>query len=122
MLGKNVTHPQVNNSNNNIISIKDWLVLVEITESDLSKVMQSMNNNKSAGLDDISPYILKVCLPHNNTPQCFYYRRHITDGILQTAYSIHIEQNQWLSRSIKKGTKENANNDRPITFKNSEKK
>jgi hypothetical protein len=30
---------------------------------------------------------------------------------------MHIEKNQWLSRSIKKGTK-NANNDRPITFKN----
>ena len=50
MLGKNVTHPQVNNNNNNTISINDWLVLVEITESDLSKVMQSMNNKNQQDL------------------------------------------------------------------------
>jgi hypothetical protein len=81
VLGKNVTHPQINNNNNNsIISIKDSLVLLEITKTDLIKVIQSMNNKKSAGLDDILPYTKKVCSPHNNTPfrsiQCFNQRRH----------------------------------------------
>jgi hypothetical protein len=35
MLGKDLTHPQVNNNNSNIISIKDSPVLLEITETDL---------------------------------------------------------------------------------------
>jgi hypothetical protein len=42
----------------NIISPKDSLVLLEITETDLIKVIQGMKNKKS-GLGDISPYLLK---------------------------------------------------------------
>jgi hypothetical protein len=33
--------------------------MLEIAESDLINVIQGMMNKKSAGLDDISPYLLK---------------------------------------------------------------
>jgi hypothetical protein len=38
---------------------QDSFVLLEITETELIKIIQSMKNKKSAGLDDISPYLLK---------------------------------------------------------------
>jgi hypothetical protein len=60
MLDKNP--PQ---TSNNVISVKDSLVLLEITETELIKIIQSMKNKKSAGLDDISPYLLKkMCTSH----------------------------------------------------------
>jgi hypothetical protein len=45
ILDKNVMHPQ---TSNNIISLKDLLVLLEITETDLIKVIQGVKNKKSA--------------------------------------------------------------------------
>ena len=56
ILYKNLLHPQISNNN---ISIKDSLVLLEITETKFIKVIQGMKNKNSAGLDDISPYLLK---------------------------------------------------------------
>ena len=43
-LDKNLMHPQINNKNNNIKSIKDSFVLLEIAETDMIKVFQSMND------------------------------------------------------------------------------
>jgi hypothetical protein len=59
MLDKNP--PQTSNKT---ISIKDSLVLLEITEMELIEIIQRMKNKKSAGLDDISLYQLKTCIPH----------------------------------------------------------
>jgi ribosomal protein S16 len=39
-------------------------VLLEITETELIKVIHSMKNKKSAGLDDISPYLPKKRIPY----------------------------------------------------------
>jgi hypothetical protein len=47
--------PQTSNSITN---------LLEITETELIKIIQSLRNKKSAGLDDITPYLLKKCIPH----------------------------------------------------------
>lgn len=54
-------HPQ---TSNNITSINDSLVLLEITETELIKLIQSINNNKSAGLHDILPFLLNKCVLH----------------------------------------------------------
>jgi hypothetical protein len=51
-------------TSNNIISVKDSLFLLEITETELIKIIQSMKNKKSAGLGEISPYVQKKCVPH----------------------------------------------------------
>jgi hypothetical protein len=51
-LDKSPLQPQ---TSNNKISLKDSLVLLEIIETELIKVIHSMKNKKSAGLDDISP-------------------------------------------------------------------
>jgi hypothetical protein len=48
--------PQTSNS---ITNLKDSFVLLEITKTELIKIIQSMKNKKSAGLDGISPYLLK---------------------------------------------------------------
>jgi hypothetical protein len=56
ILDKNLLRPQTINS---IISLKDLLVLLYITEIELFKVIQGMKNRKLAGLDDVSPYLLK---------------------------------------------------------------
>jgi hypothetical protein len=52
MLDKKPPH-----TSNNITNLKDSFVLLEITETELK-------NTKSAGLDDISTYLLKKCIPH----------------------------------------------------------
>jgi hypothetical protein len=62
-------------TSNNILSVKDSLVLSEITETELIKIIQSMKNKKSAGLENISPYLpKKMCTSHNKaavrTGQC----------------------------------------------------
>jgi hypothetical protein len=46
-------------TSNNIANLKDSFVLLEITDTELIKIIQSMKNKKSAGLDDISTYLLK---------------------------------------------------------------
>jgi ornithine carbamoyltransferase len=43
----------------NKVSPKDLFVVLETTEAELTKVIQGMKNKKSAGLDDISPFLLK---------------------------------------------------------------
>jgi hypothetical protein len=70
-------HPQ---TSNNIISPKDSLVLLEITETDLIEVIQGMKNKKSAGLD-ISPYLLKKCAPHMIKPLLELVTASIREGI-----------------------------------------
>jgi hypothetical protein len=50
----------------NITNQKDSSALLEITEMELIKLIQSMKNKKSAGLDDISPYLLKKMYTSHN--------------------------------------------------------
>jgi hypothetical protein len=54
---KTSTHIQ---TTNNKINLRDSFALLEITETELIKVIQGMKNKKkkkkTAGLDDISPY------------------------------------------------------------------
>jgi hypothetical protein len=61
VLDQNLLHPQ---TSNNIIlaSPKDSLVLLEMTGTDLIKVIQGMKNKKS-GLDDLT-ISAKKCTPH----------------------------------------------------------
>jgi uncharacterized membrane protein YukC len=54
MLDKTPPH-----TSNNITNLKDSFVLLEITETELIKIIRSMKNKKSAELDDISTYLLK---------------------------------------------------------------
>jgi hypothetical protein len=46
------------------MSVKDSLVLLEITETEFIKIIQRMMNKNSAGLDDVSTYLLKEFIPH----------------------------------------------------------
>jgi hypothetical protein len=71
--------PQTSNS---ITNLKDSFVLLEITETELIKIIQSMKNKKSAGLDDISPYLLKkMYISHNKAAvrngKCIINGRHL---------------------------------------------
>jgi hypothetical protein len=54
MLDKKPPH-----ASNNITNLKDSFVFLEITETELIKIIQSTKNRKSTGLDDISTYLLK---------------------------------------------------------------
>jgi hypothetical protein len=70
-----------------------------------------MNNKKSAGLDDILPYILKECAPLIITLLLELVNASIREGISPST----------LKKSVvilvyKKGTKEDANKYRPITL------
>jgi hypothetical protein len=38
--------------------------LLEITETELTEVICSLKNKKSAGLDEISSYLLRKCAPY----------------------------------------------------------
>jgi hypothetical protein len=40
-------------TSNNITDLKDSFLLLEITQTELIKLIQSMKNKKSAGLDEI---------------------------------------------------------------------
>jgi hypothetical protein len=42
--------------------------LLEIRDTELTKAFHSLKSNKSAGLDDISPYLLKKCVPYMLKP------------------------------------------------------
>jgi hypothetical protein len=53
---KTSTHIQISATK---INLRDEFAPLEITESELIKVIHGMKNKKSAGLDDISPYLLK---------------------------------------------------------------
>ncbi|PNF31582.1 hypothetical protein B7P43_G00791 [Cryptotermes secundus] len=108
ILDKNLIHPQ---TINNIDSLKDSFVLLEITEADLIKIIHSMANKKSAGLDDISPYLLKSCIPYIAKPLLELVNASIRDGIFPS-----ILKKSVVSPIYKGGTKEDASNYRPITL------
>jgi hypothetical protein len=78
ILDKNLIHPQISN---NIVSLKDSFVLLEITEAYLIKIIHSMTNKMSAGLDDISLYLLKKCTPYITEPLLELVNASIRDGI-----------------------------------------
>jgi hypothetical protein len=70
-----------------------------------------MKNKKSAGLDDITPYLLKICIPYMIKPLLELVNASIREGIFPST----------LKKSVvipiyKNGTKEDATNFRPITF------
>jgi hypothetical protein len=46
----------------------DEFVLLEIIETELTKVVHSLRSKQLAGLDDISPYFLKKCVPYTLRP------------------------------------------------------
>jgi hypothetical protein len=71
-------------TSNNITSVKDSLVLLEITGTELIKLIQSMKNKKSAGLDDISPYLLKKSVPHIIKPLLELVNASIREGIFSS--------------------------------------
>jgi hypothetical protein len=55
-------------TSNNTICQKGSFVLLEITEAELTKVVHSVRCKESAGLDVISPYLLKKCMPYMLKP------------------------------------------------------
>jgi hypothetical protein len=76
MLDKKPPH-----TSNNITNLKDPSVLLEITETELIKIIQRLKNKKSAGLDDISTYLLKKCIPHIIKPLLELVNLSIRKGI-----------------------------------------
>jgi hypothetical protein len=108
---KNLLHPQ---TSNNIISLKDSLVLLEITETELIKVIQGMENKKSTGPDDTSPYLLKKYTPHIIKPFLELVRASIREGIFPSKL-----QKSVVKPIYKNGTKGDANNYCTRSFKGS---
>jgi hypothetical protein len=100
--------PQISN---NIISLKDSLVLLEITETELIKIIQSMKYKKSAELDDISPYLLKKCVPHIIKLLLELVNASIREGIFPSKLKKSV-----VKPIYKNGEKEEAINYRPITL------
>jgi hypothetical protein len=71
MLDKKPPH-----TSNNTTNLKSSFILLEIMETELIKIIQSLKNKKSAGLDDISTYLLKKMYTSHNkaavrTGKCF---------------------------------------------------
>jgi hypothetical protein len=98
-------------TSNNIISVKDSLVLLEITETELIKIILSMKNKKSAGLDGISPYLLKKCVPHIIKPLLELVNASIREGIFPSKLKKAV-----VKPIYKNGKKEEAINYRPFTL------
>jgi hypothetical protein len=73
--------------------------------------MQGMKNKKSAGLDDISPYLLKKCTPHMIKPLLELVNASIREGNFPSTLKKSV-----VKPIYKNGTKEDANNYRPITL------
>jgi hypothetical protein len=69
-----------------------------------------MKNKKSAGLDDISPYLLKKCTPHIIKPLLELVNASIREGIFPSTLKKLV-----VKPIYKNGTKD-ANNYRPITL------
>jgi hypothetical protein len=106
MLDKKTPH-----RSNNITNLKDSFVLLEITEMELIKIIQSMKNNKSAGLDDISPYLLAKCIPHIIKPLLQLVNVSIREGIFPSKLKKSV-----VKPIYKKGKKEDAINYQPIAL------
>lgn len=67
-------------TSNNKIRQTDSVVLFEITKTQLTKSAQSLNK-KLAGLDDISLYLLKKCVPYMLKPSPELVDASIIEGI-----------------------------------------
>jgi exonuclease III len=108
ILENNIVHSQTSNK---IDNLRDSFVLMETTEAGLIKIIGSMASKKSAGLDDISPYLLKKCIPFIVTPLLNLINASIRDGIFPS-----ILKKSVVSPIYKKGSAHDANNYRPITL------
>jgi hypothetical protein len=98
-------------TSNNITNLKDSFVLLEITQTELIKIIQSMKNKKSAGLDDISTCLLNKCIPHIIKPLLELVNVSIREGIFPSKLKKSV-----VKPIYKKGKKEEAINYRPITL------
>jgi hypothetical protein len=79
---KTSAHIQISN---NKMNLKDSFALLEITESEVIKVIQSMKNKKSSGLDDTLPYLFKKCTPYMLKPLLELVNVSIREGIFPSA-------------------------------------
>jgi hypothetical protein len=70
-----------------------------------------MKNKKSAGLDDISPYLLKKFIPHIIKPLLELINASIREGIFPSKF-----KKSEVKAIYKSGKKEEAINYRPITL------
>jgi hypothetical protein len=99
---KNFMHSQ---TSSNTRTQEDWFLL-EITETELSKVVQRWRSKKS----HLTLFIEEICALHVKTTsrigQCINQRRHLP---------IHIKKSV-VKPIYKNGTKEDANNYCPITL------
>jgi hypothetical protein len=68
-------------TSNNITNLKDSFILLEITETELIKIIQSMKKKKSAGLDEISTYLLKKKYTSHNKVAVNLVNVSIREGI-----------------------------------------
>jgi hypothetical protein len=82
-----------------------------ITPFEISKIIEKLDINKSAGLDYLGPYIIKLCKDYISVPIASIINSSIVQGIfpdqLKLANVIPIH---------KGGSKEDANNYRPISI------
>jgi retron-type reverse transcriptase len=78
----------------------------------LIKVIQGMKNKKSTGLDDISPYLLKKCTPHIIKLLLELVNASIKEGTFPST----LKKKSVVKPIYKNGTREDANNYRPITL------
>jgi hypothetical protein len=77
-----------NNSKNNvqlskqrIISCSKTLFLYPVTEYEILQVSKSLKGKLSAGLDEISEYLVKQCIEHIKKPLVHIYNALISSGI-----------------------------------------
>ncbi len=89
----------------------DVLIDVDITEDLVRKKLNEINQNKSAGADNLHPRVLKEISESLVTPVTLIYRKSLDESFLPQV---------WRDANItpihKKGNKSNSNNYRPVSL------
>ncbi|XP_031632455.1 uncharacterized protein LOC116346514 [Contarinia nasturtii] len=84
---------------------------IEISETDVLKALQSINMNKGAGPDGISPKLLKNCAKSLATPLTVLFRKSLHQGCVPD-----VLKKSRIVPIFKSGKKNSASNYRPVVI------
>lgn len=96
---------------NNIKINPNSIYLTPVTETDVIKTICNLNNTKSAGYDNISTNILKLCKSYICFPLCHIINNSFSQGVFPERLKLSI-----VKPLFKKGESSEMSNYRPITL------